>query len=642
MRNKIWAILSVVLLLGAVSVVHAAIPALTLSYTGTGDNVLVNVTGDSNSSVYLRYNNNTSAPQPISSLIGTTNSAGILSAQLSTANYGITAANNLVQVSVNGQISTSVTWPYVLTATASTMTLSQTSAALSIGQTFIITASGNGSNSLYLSNNSSPAVANISINGSQATILANTAGSTSISVCAVGDSSNCASFSVTVQGAAQAILFSQNNLSITAGQTVPVTVAGGTGTYLVTGNTNPNVIQTTVNGPSINFYANAPVGSASITVCSSDMSACGVVNATAVSVTNSSVISFSQNNPVVILGQASSLSVSGGTGNYYVSSNSAPTVVQTNIVGSTITLSGNAIGTATINVCASSGSCGLLVATVNTSTGGTLALSQSNIALSVGQASTIAISGASGTYSILNNSNQSVVSAIISGSNVAVSALTPGTANITVCQSGGQCGVLYVTVSNSSVASNSSIILSQALAVGQSTNLSISGGSTPYYLSSNAGNIFGAVLSGNTLTLSGVATGSSSINVCSSGGTCVPVYVVVGGGSSNASTAASQTTAESITAQIQALQNQIAQAQSQSGNTVANSYKFLSPLKLGDKNADVTELQKRLTAEGVYSGPANGSFGPLTEAAVKKYQTKHGLTPLGNVGPGTRASLNGQ
>ena len=74
----------------------------------------------------------------------------------------------------------------------------------------------------------------------------------------------------------------------------------------------------------------------------------------------------------------------------------------------------------------------------------------------------------------------------------------------------------------------------------------------------------------------------------------------------------------------------------------ATGYKFTVPLERGSSGNAVTQLQLRLTKEGVYSGPITGYFGPLTEAAVKSYQTAHGLQPLGNVGPGTRAALNGQ
>ncbi|MBI3589112.1 MAG: peptidoglycan-binding protein [Candidatus Liptonbacteria bacterium] len=95
---------------------------------------------------------------------------------------------------------------------------------------------------------------------------------------------------------------------------------------------------------------------------------------------------------------------------------------------------------------------------------------------------------------------------------------------------------------------------------------------------------------------------------------------------------------EALTAQIQALQNQLTQLQSQ--QSTVGSYKFLNPLKFGSTGTDVTELQKRLIAEGVYSGPVTGYYGALTQAAVKRYQAKHGLPQLGIVGPATRTLLN--
>lgn len=54
----------------------------------------------------------------------------------------------------------------------------------------------------------------------------------------------------------------------------------------------------------------------------------------------------------------------------------------------------------------------------------------------------------------------------------------------------------------------------------------------------------------------------------------------------------------------------------------------------------VTELQQALTAAGYDPGPADGTFGPRTEAAVVAFQQAHGLTPDGIVGPETAAKLN--
>jgi len=76
--------------------------------------------------------------------------------------------------------------------------------------------------------------------------------------------------------------------------------------------------------------------------------------------------------------------------------------------------------------------------------------------------------------------------------------------------------------------------------------------------------------------------------------------------------------------------------------STASALKFTRPLTLGSEGVEVTELQKRLTARGEYSGPITGYFGPMTKAAVKVYQSKHGLAQLGSVGPGTRAALNAE
>ncbi|MEX2033461.1 MAG: peptidoglycan-binding domain-containing protein, partial [Candidatus Colwellbacteria bacterium] len=70
------------------------------------------------------------------------------------------------------------------------------------------------------------------------------------------------------------------------------------------------------------------------------------------------------------------------------------------------------------------------------------------------------------------------------------------------------------------------------------------------------------------------------------------------------------------------------------------TFQFTQSLRFGSQGNDVTELQKQLTAEGVYSGPITGYFGPLTQAGIKAYQKKYGIDQVGVVGPLTRAQLN--
>lgn len=62
-------------------------------------------------------------------------------------------------------------------------------------------------------------------------------------------------------------------------------------------------------------------------------------------------------------------------------------------------------------------------------------------------------------------------------------------------------------------------------------------------------------------------------------------------------------------------------------------------LAQGSTGTAVKELQNSLKALGFNPGPADGEFGPLTTAAVKAFQQKHGLLADGIAGPVTQAKI---
>lgn len=62
-------------------------------------------------------------------------------------------------------------------------------------------------------------------------------------------------------------------------------------------------------------------------------------------------------------------------------------------------------------------------------------------------------------------------------------------------------------------------------------------------------------------------------------------------------------------------------------------------LRAGDFGAQVTELQQLLQRAGVPTGPIDGDFGPMTQAAVRRFQASRGLPVDGVVGPRTWAAL---
>jgi peptidoglycan hydrolase-like protein with peptidoglycan-binding domain len=70
--------------------------------------------------------------------------------------------------------------------------------------------------------------------------------------------------------------------------------------------------------------------------------------------------------------------------------------------------------------------------------------------------------------------------------------------------------------------------------------------------------------------------------------------------------------------------------------TIYSRYKFYVPLTFGSRGEEVMELQKSLSEQGVFSSPISGYYGEATLAAMKRYQSAHGLTSLGNLGSGAR------
>jgi murein L,D-transpeptidase YcbB/YkuD len=65
-----------------------------------------------------------------------------------------------------------------------------------------------------------------------------------------------------------------------------------------------------------------------------------------------------------------------------------------------------------------------------------------------------------------------------------------------------------------------------------------------------------------------------------------------------------------------------------------------SNLKPGDTGAQVTSLQRALTALGYSTGTADGDYGPATQRAVARFQQASGLTADGIFGPKTLMALN--
>ncbi|MDD4409150.1 MAG: peptidoglycan-binding protein [Candidatus Pacebacteria bacterium] len=762
---------------GALNFAYAITPTLSLSSTGTGDNVRIVVAGDPSSSVQLEYTKS-GVGLYLDATGYSTDSTGNTSFTVSSSVKGV-SSGSAVRARVNGQYSSSVSWPTVSTS-SSNLTLSQTGIVLSAGQSSSISANNN---SLYLLNNSNAQVANFNISNNQITVTGNSNGSTTATICVQGGASNCASVSVTVQAAGtSALTFSQSNVTVFSGQTIPVTISGGSGYYMISSNPNSNVVLASISGSIVNLSTSSTSGSSSITICSTNMSSCGVINVT-VGTASSTAVTFSQSNPILSIGQSTSISLSGGGSNTYsVNSNSNSTVVQATINSNVLTLHGLASGSSIITVCSSAGSCNTLTATTNyVSTGGSISLSQSSATLIIGQTLSVSISGGdapynlpsnggsifqatlngnivninglssgsmtipvcsagggctnlsvtvsgtgslvpilvqsslsltvgqsgtvnitnTGSFYVSNNSNQNIASATINGTMITVSALNAGSNSVTVCQTGGQCSVLSITVSANS--SSGSVVVSSTSFLSFSDKdpvfepnksgvITVSGGSGTYSVAYNSNpSISRLSISGNNITFTGLSTGTAIVVLCSSSGNAcgaisltigssavTPVVnpikltpsavslkvnkaavVIASGGSGTYSVNVSDkeiasaivvrnyilltgkkvgTTAVSVCSSGKCASLALGVTANNSTSTV--KYKFTKMLSYGSIGEDVKELQKRLLSEKIYKGLVTGMFDQETLAAVRLYQKNNGIRQTGNVGDETMAALN--
>lgn len=206
---------------------------------------------------------------------------------------------------------------------------------------------------------------------------------------------------------------------------------------------------------------------------------------------NNGTVSFSVSNVNLSVGQSQTVYINGtyNTGynnQYYLSSNLSSGVVTASLNGSALTLYGQNNGSATITVCSSSNGyynnsgCGTLYVTVSGSNyynqcptynyynnyncsgypynnyNNGISVSNSNVQVSVGSTATVAIyAGYNNNYYnqynyntnyYVTNNNGNIVSTSISGSTLSIYGLTPGTTSLNVCQNGGGCTNINVTV----------------------------------------------------------------------------------------------------------------------------------------------------------------------------------------------------
>lgn len=160
-------------------------------------------------------------------------------------------------------------------------------------------------------------------------------------------------------------------------------------------------------------------------------------------------------------------------------------------------------------------------------------LSQTNVSLNQGQSTTIYAYNTYSSLYVSNNSNSSVATVTISGNNINIYGTGYGSANVSICEyNNSSCNTIYITVNNSSY---NNLSLSQTnlyLSVGQSSTITSYNNYGNLYVSNNSNSsVATATANGNTISVYGVASGSTNLTICQTGNnnSCGTVYVTVSG-----------------------------------------------------------------------------------------------------------------
>jgi len=166
--------------------------------------------------------------------------------------------------------------------------------------------------------------------------------------------------------------------------------------------------------------------------------------------------------------------------------------------------------------------------------GGTdlLTASSTSVSVLVGSGKSVTISGGKMPYSVKSNSDTTKVGATISGSVLTLSGRAAGSATIVVKDSAGTATVsLSVTVATMIASPNTVSVVK-----GSNTSVTISGGTSPYSIQTAPdAAVATASISGSTVTINGVAAGSTSVTVkdnsASAKTVIIPITVTATGGS---------------------------------------------------------------------------------------------------------------
>ena len=509
---------------------------------GASVNTLVTVsTGNTPNALFV------TAPSAVSLALGTpqtytigggtapylvsTSSAGVVTAAVSTGTTltltGVTAGT--AQVVIFDATGNSVTLSVTANTTALFMT-APSAVTVAPGTTAGYTISGG--TAPYTVSSSNGAAASAAITGTNLSITGVGAGTAQITVFDARGVQ--VSTVVTVSAGTSTALFMTAPSTVTVAPAAVATYAigGGTGPYTVS-TSNAASATVAVAGSTLSITGGV-AGTAQVTV----FDAAGASVNTLVTVSTGPAATLYITAPVAVtvsLGGTGDYFIGGGVAPYRVSSANASVATAAVVSGTTVSITGVALGSAQVTVFDSAGSA--VSTTVTISTGApTTALyvtAPSAVTLAPAAAPTYTIGGGSAPYFVSSNNN-GVATVGVAGTTLTITGVANGVAQINVLDSTG--AAVRITVNVGSGGTGLYMTAPGAISMAPSTALpfAIGGGTAPYSVSTGNAAIATASVTGTVLTINGVAAGTAQVVVFDATGSSVSTTVTIGSSTSAA------------------------------------------------------------------------------------------------------------
>ncbi|TXI93605.1 MAG: hypothetical protein E6Q34_05280 [Burkholderiaceae bacterium] len=319
-----------------------------------------------------------------------------------------------------------------------------------------------------------------------------------------------------------------DNLSIGIGKTsFNFTIGGGSGIYTVAPG-NRQVLTINQNGNQFSITG-LSAGQTSVTITDS------LGNSKKVEVTVGTGVSLFTTAPTAVtvaVGSSTSVyTIGGGSEQYAVSSSdsSVATVGQSN--ANQFVINGKAGGRATVVVKDSLGNL-VNISVVVGSNDAIYSTSGSTVSLNPGGSALYKVGGGTTVYNV-GSSNTAVATASITGGDLLITGVSTGTANIIVRDTSSGSLTIAVSVGNGTPTPLYSTAASDIIVLpGSSPTFTIGGGRAPYFVSTSNANVATASVTGSTLTINSISSGTTKVVITDSVGATLTINATVGAGAS--------------------------------------------------------------------------------------------------------------